>query len=114
MSMNKIVKSGFGECKRYNANIEDSDWRSSKAQLERFIGRWEEGNPSQVIYGLVCIGHWTPGALLLHASVQGHIGGFQNGGSGFSIKDNATDVDMILGQWRVPSEATRGRIDSSG
>ncbi|KAJ5472801.1 hypothetical protein N7530_006802 [Penicillium desertorum] len=110
--MNEIVKCGFVECKRHNANIEDSDWLSSKTQLERFIRRWEERNPSQAIYGLVCIGH--PVRFFYMPRFKDTLVDFKSEDLTLSIKDNATDVDMILRQWRVLSEATEGKIASSG
>ncbi|KAJ6133147.1 hypothetical protein N7471_008362 [Penicillium samsonianum] len=98
MSMNKIVKCVFVECKRHNADIENSDWDSSKAQLERFIRRWEERSPTQVIYGLLCIGHSV--RFYYMPQFKDKLVDFKTKDLTLSIQDNATEVDMILREIR--------------
>lgn len=97
-SMNKIVKCVFVECKRHNAHIGDGDWKSSKTQLERFIRRWEERSPSQVIYGLVCIGQSV--RFYYMPQFNDKLADFKKENLTLSIQDNATEVDMILREIR--------------
>lgn len=52
----------FLECKRHTRTVTGRQWDASKAQLKRFIRRWEERNTSQIIYALTCIGEWNRSA----------------------------------------------------
>lgn len=97
-SMNKIAKCIFVECKKHNAEIQSEDWDASKAQLERFIRRWEERNPSQVIYGLTCIGHSV--RFFSMPPFQDKLVDFSTKDLTLSIKDDATKIDMILRDMR--------------
>lgn len=97
-SAKRIVKCLFVECKGHKATILPSDWKDSIDQLERYIRRWEERELSQAIYGLICIGDSVRFFYMPH--FKDKLVDFKAGKLLFSIKNDSTEVDLILREIR--------------